>query len=98
MTISEKDWKAFKRVKEKALDRFCQSVLDETKRLCIQSDKTSHERYLEVWNLIQESNKAMGQAFDGHSRSRAMLQLKMMRSMKLVCDDDLQDLDADFLW
>jgi len=98
VTITEKEWKAFKKIKAKALDRYCQSVLDETVQLCSQSDKTTHERYLEVFELIQERDRAMRQPFDAHSRSKAMLQLKMMRRMELVKDEDLQVFEDQSLW
>ena len=98
MTITEKEWKAFTAIKDKALERYCQSILDETTRLCTQTDKTPHERYLELWQLIKERNKTMGKTFDGHSRSRAMLQLMLMRSMDLVDEDELQAFDPDSLW
>ena len=98
MTITEKEWKAFNAIKDKALERYCQSILDETKRLSTQTDKTSHECYLDVWELIEERNKIMRKTFDGRSRSRAMLQLKLMRSMNLVDEDELPAFDADSLW
>ena len=98
MTITEKEWKAFNAIKDKALERYCQSILDETKRLSTQIDKTPHECYLDVWELIVERNNIMSKTFDGHSRSRAMLQLKLMRSMNLVDEDELQAFDADSLW
>jgi len=97
MAISEKEWKAFKKIKAKAVDQFCQSVLDETTLLCTQPDKTTHERYLEVWGLIQKRNREMSQIFDGHSRSKAIVQLRMMRQMGLVNDDELQVFDAEYL-
>lgn len=97
MGIPEKDWQLFKTVKEKALDRYCQSILAETTRRCNEPEKTAHERYLAVWAHIQESNKAMAQAFDGHSRSRVMLQLKMMHDMGLVDEEDAQQFDPDMI-
>ena len=45
------------------------------------------------WNrsgMINERNRAMAKAFDGHSRSRALYQLRMMHSMELITDEDLQ--------
>ncbi len=96
--ISEKDWKTFKRVKEKALNRLCQSVLDETTQLCIQSGKTSHERYLEVHNLIRERNKTIGRAFDGHSRSNAMLQLGQFRQLGLADEENMATFAPDVVY
>ena len=53
-------------------------------------ERTAHERYLAVYALIQAHNRAMAKAFDGHSRSRARYQLRMMHTMELITDKDLQ--------
>ena len=97
-SISEKDWKLFTTVKKKALHRYCQNVLDETIRLSNESGKSTHERYLAVWDHIQKSNKAMAQPFDGHSRSSAHLQLKIMRDMGLVDEEDVLQFEPDMIW
>ena len=85
----ESDWKKFTKLKKIALERFCESVLDESRVLCDREDLTAHERYMEVYEIIQKRDKELARAFDGHSRSRADQQLRDMYNWGLVTDDEL---------
>lgn len=85
----ESDWKKFTKIKKIALERFCESVLDETRVLCDKEDLTAHERYLDIYKIIQTRDKDLGRAFDGHSRSRADQQLRDMYNRGLVTDEEL---------
>jgi len=88
--LSEKDWRAFKALKADALERYCASILAESAAVSADTARTAHERYLVVYELIHKRNHAMGKAFDGHSRSKARYQLRMMHTLKLITDEDLQ--------
>jgi hypothetical protein len=85
----ESDWKKFTKLKKIALERFCESVLDELRALCDREDLTAHERYLDIYKIIQKRDKELGRAFDGHSRSQADQQLRDMYNKGLVTDDEL---------
>ena len=85
----ESDWKKFTKLKKIALERFCESVLDESRVLCDREDLTAHERYSDIYKIIQKRDKELGRAFDGHSRSRADQQLRDMYNKGLVTDDEL---------
>ena len=52
-SISEPDWKLFRRLQSVALDRFCQGVLAEIEGIASDADKTHHERYLAVFQRIK---------------------------------------------
>jgi len=49
MDIKESDWKTFRRLRELALDRYCQRVLDEVRIIVEKSGDTNHKRYLALW-------------------------------------------------
>ncbi len=85
----ESDWKKFTKLKKIALERFCESVLDESQILCERGHLTAHERYLDLYKIIQTRDKELGRVFDGHSRSRADQQLRDMYNKGLVTDDEL---------
>ena len=85
----ESDWKKFTKLKKIALERFCESVLNESRLLCDREDLTAHEKYLELYKIIHKRDRELGRAFDGHSRSRADLQLRDMYNRGLVSDDEL---------
>ena len=47
ITISEKDWRVFRKLREVALERFCTRVLDDAGRIAAERTKSAHARYLD---------------------------------------------------
>lgn len=86
--ISEADWKLFRKLKEGALERFCERVLSEVGRLAAEPGQTSHERYLAVHKLLRKQDKKRGNMFDNFKRSEALLQLALMRSQDLFTEEE----------
>ncbi|HEX7363477.1 MAG TPA: hypothetical protein VF283_23545 [Bryobacteraceae bacterium] len=72
MTMIEADWKVFKKVRMIALERFSQRVLDQSQAICNKQSLTTHQRYRELYKLLQVRNKEMAQAFDDFRRSTAV--------------------------
>jgi len=96
--IKESDWKKFKKIKEEALDRFCGTILnDVSEGLSDPENPTNHGKYLYIFRLIENYDKQIALLFDDHSRSKATLQLMMLRSEGLVSDNDISDLSEEFL-
>jgi hypothetical protein len=77
--ITEADWRVFKQIKERALEKFCLECLDEFKAIIERADLTPHERYLLNYQTVRERDKTLARIFDGLSRSHAFMQLLMMR-------------------
>ena len=94
MKLSESDWKKFKKIRLLALDRYCTAILQEAKALCDTTDSSAHERYLDLYALIQKRNQAMKMPFDGLSRNSAPLQLKYMVDLGLLTSKEIQSLDS----
>ena len=88
--LSEKDWRAFKALKASALERYSAMILADSVALCADAECSAHERYLALYSLIKERDRLMSEAFDGHSRSKARLQLRTMHTMGLITDADLE--------
>ncbi len=86
--ISEADWKIFKQIKARALEKFCLACLDESRAIMDKADLTPHERYRLNYQTVRERDKTLAKIFDGLSRSRAFLQLLMIRH-KGLADEDL---------
>lgn len=94
-SISEPDWKLFRRLQPIALDRFCQRVLAEIDRVASDTGKTSHERYLTVFNLIRHRDKELSDAFDDPRRSSAMQQLACILAYGLLTADEMSGFSAE---
>jgi hypothetical protein len=91
--ISESDWKQFKKIKEAALERFCATILsDVSEGLGCKDIPTNHGKYIYLYRLIENYDKQIALLFHDHSRSKATIQLLMLRQEGLVSDADVQGL------
>ncbi|WP_150141483.1 hypothetical protein [Candidatus Enterovibrio escicola] len=82
--ISEADWKHFKQVKADALDICCQQVLDDVRKGIDDPELSNHAKYLYLYKLMENSDKRIVNIFDYNARSKAMLQLALMKSDGLL--------------
>lgn len=87
--IPESDWRRFKEVHAKLLERYCCQILEEVAVASQRAEGTAHERYLKVYKLIKERDKQLANAFNDFRRSTVVMQLVIMRRMKLLTDEDL---------
>jgi hypothetical protein len=83
----EVDWKPFRKVREIALQRFCENVLTEVDAAS-GSDGSFHDRYVQIYDLIQKRNDELADLFDSPSRSQAFIQLVGMRFRNLLTEDE----------
>lgn len=86
--ISESDWKVVKQLHAVALDRFCERVLSEVDDIAADTLRTSHQRYLALFETVQHRNKEMANVFDNLRRSTALLQIAALRSRGLLEDSE----------
>jgi hypothetical protein len=86
--IPESDWKIFRQLQPLALERFCQRVLDEVSQVAADTGKSSHERYLEVFRLLQKQDKELASCFDNPRRSDALFQLARIVFQGLLTDEE----------
>jgi hypothetical protein len=54
-----------------------------------QTSRTPHERFLELYKLLQDRNYDVARAFDDMRRSRAKDRLLAMRSLGIVTDENM---------
>ena len=94
--MKDSDWKKFKEIKERALEKYCSLILNECEEVVLNKQQHSHERYLYLYNILQNRNKEMALMFDGHSKSRAWLQLIAIRKEGLADEALLDKLSQDF--
>ncbi|MBV8752586.1 MAG: hypothetical protein JO328_06985 [Hyphomicrobiales bacterium] len=92
--INESDWRIFKPLREKALERFCERVLDEVVRIRAETGKTQHERYIEIYRMMKERDIELERVFDYLRRSTALMQLVGFRSLGLVTDEEYSRFSA----
>jgi len=88
--IPESDWRRFKEIHSKAEERYCERILEQVAAAVTGSvEGTAHARYWKVHKLIKDGDKQMAKAFGDFRRSTAVIQLGIMRRMKLLTDEEL---------
>ena len=100
MQIPESDWKKFRPLRDKALGNLCDQVLAELLATTAEDGLSSHQKYLKIYDRVQEYDKEIGRIFDGYSRSRALSQLAMMQSRHLLEPEEFacfSELTRDYL-
>jgi len=95
--MKESDWKIFKLIKDQAIERYCKQELEKFSSAISDEDQHVHNRYLLLYKLVNNSNKKMALLFDGHSRSKAKLQLLAIRSEGLADEQLLRKLSEETL-
>lgn len=78
-----------------ALERFCERVLHECEEVMVGRGLSAHDRYLKLYELMRERDRELAAAFDDHSRSKAVLQLIVMRRLGLIADEELHGFSSD---
>jgi hypothetical protein len=86
--ISESDWKLWRRLREEALERYCQKALDDFAKLK-NGEASAHERYLKLYQLVKRRDKKLGEIFDGPSRSNAFFQIALALRARLLSADEM---------
>lgn len=94
--MKESDWKKFKMIKEKAIERFCSQALEEFGEVISNTEEHVHNRYLLLYKLVHNRDKEMSRIFDDHSRSKAPIQLTAIRANGLADESLLAELSEEF--
>ena len=59
--LDEPDWKQYKPRRKLAIERFCSEVLNKAAALTASTDGTAHERYRELYQLLEKRDKQIVQ-------------------------------------
>jgi ABC-type transport system involved in cytochrome c biogenesis ATPase subunit len=88
--MKESDWKLFRKLRELALERFSRNILDEIGAASLLDAKSYHQRYLDVFKLVDERNEQMAAAFNNPRRSTAIGQLALMVASGWITDEEFR--------
>jgi hypothetical protein len=94
-TISEAGWKVLRHVHPLALERYCEHVLAEIERVTHNSAQSAHQRYLDIFKIIEQRDREMASTFDDPKRSNALTMLARMRSEGLLMEDEFSSLSPE---
>jgi hypothetical protein len=85
----ESDWKLFRQLREVALERYCERLLEELRQTIADTSLTHHERYLRACRLLRERDRDLAHAFDDVRRSRMIQQLTAIQALGLLTPAEL---------
>jgi methionyl-tRNA synthetase len=91
----ESDWKVLRSVKQDALNRLCERIMDECRRVMDDGSLSAHQRYLKLFKLIQDRDEDVANAFNDMRRSRAVQQISWMRYLNLFTDEEWERFSPD---
>jgi hypothetical protein len=92
--IAEADWKLLRELKPRALERFCERALAEVSRIVADTSRGTHDRYLQLFRVLDRSDRALSEAFNDLRRSTALMRISMMRSHGLLTDEEFARFSA----
>ncbi len=87
--IKESDWKIFKELRPLALQRYCKSIMVDVDKIILDIEGDAHERYIEMYKIVQDGDEKLAHMFDGFSRSKALDQLVMYYGNDLLSDEEI---------
>ena len=88
--IKETDWKIFRQVRAVALERFCQCVWDDSKRLHGDTSLSAYERYIASYRLFDERDKEVASLFNDLRRSTALWQIAALKGRGLLTEEEFE--------
>jgi len=84
----ERDWKLLRELKPVTLERLCEQILRRAADIATKPGGTNHQRYIKMWELIQEQNQEVAIAFDDHRRSTAFLKILQIHRRGLFTEEE----------
>lgn len=72
-----------------ALQRYCKRVMGDVDKIIHDAEGDAHERYIEMYKIVQDSDKKLAHMFDCFSRSKALDQLVIYYGNDLLSDEEI---------
>ncbi len=94
--VGESDWIIFKRLRERALERYSQRILDQSQAICADTSLSAHARYQQLFRWLQQHDREIATVFDDPRRSTAVLSFRQMRHLGLIMEEELAGLSVGF--
>ena len=94
-TIAEADWKVLRRLHPLALERFCERVLAEIEQVTQNRSQSAHQRYIDIFKIVEQRDRAIARLFNDPKRSHALTMLMGIRSEGLLSDDEFSALSLE---
>lgn len=86
----ESDWKTFKKIVPEIRERYLQRLNAELSEILQDQALTPTEQFWTLQERVREVAQILRDCFDGHSRSKLLMFLLLMRRHEILIDEDLK--------
>lgn len=90
--IPEKDWKYLRKIEPEMLATLCLRINERSKSILNTVDRSEHDKYLELYNHIKQSDKIVADCFNDWRRSNIWLKIQYLQYNDLLIDKYLNGL------
>lgn len=94
-SIPEIDWKKLSKLKPELLDNLCRRILERSENIIHSSGKSEHEKYLELYRHIEDSDQIISRCFNEWKRSAIVMRVSQLLANGLLLDEHIQSLSEE---
>jgi len=94
-TISEKDWKYLRSIKDDLLDALCLKINEKAVKIVRAENMSDYDKYLALFKHVNDSDKLVADCFDDWRRSNLWFKLPLLQRHKILNDEHLANLSAE---
>ena len=87
--ITESDWKVWKTLRLRCIDKYCTETFAQVQQLSKNTDPV-HDRHRALYQLVMKRDRQIEELFDPLTRSRAIMQIVNLYRSGLVSDEELR--------
>jgi len=78
-----------------AVERFCEGVLAEVDRVMHNRTEGAHQRYLDIFRIMERRDREMAGLFNDLKRSQGLMMLARIRSAGLLTEEEFSNLSPE---
>ena len=94
-SIPERDWKQLRNLKPELLDTLCERIHIQAESIIKSTVKSEHEKYLDLFKHIQDSDDVVARCFNDWRRSNISMKIGQLIAEDLLTDEHIQNLTAE---
>ncbi len=93
--ISERDWKYIRSIQDELLSSLCARINREAQAILLDPQSSDHEKYLELYRHVKESDGIIADCFDDWRRSTILIKIFLLREQGLLSEDHMRNLSQE---
>jgi hypothetical protein len=89
-SISEKDWKLFRKLQVELTAKACELVFREVDNIANVRVGKEHQSYLDLYRLIETEDAKIAEMFDNPTRNNVLLKITALNNYGVLSAEQLQ--------